>query len=99
MLGFLSDIPNKINNLSKDKYSKVHLLDTHGDKPMHYCVERNKEFVYITLSENSIGVFLGKKQRLYVDNFKSISETPMSEFEEHKMTEMMFIDISNMKKD
>lgn len=99
MLGFLTDNSNKINNLSMDKYNKLHLLDTHEDKPMDYCVSRNKEFVYVSLSENSIGVFLGKKQRLYVDDFKSISETPMSEFEERKTNEMLFIDINNMKKD
>mgnify|MGYP005855940735 CR=1 FL=1 len=99
MLGFLSDNSDKINTVMVNNYNKAHLLDTLNDKSMEYCINRNKEFIYIVLSENNIGVFLVNKQSVYIEHFHTIPATPMSEFDEYKPPEITFIDVMNIKND
>lgn len=100
MLGVLVENNNKINTLGMYKYNKVHLLDTQDSRDITYCKERNKEFIYVELFENSVSVLLGKKQCFYMDSFCSISHTPMSEFEAVKMHgHPALVNITNLKKD
>lgn len=95
MLGMLTDKPNKVSSLN----GRVELLDTYNDKDLSYCIERNKEFLHVTLDENIISVQVGKKQKVHIDEFNSISETPMSEYEEYKTESKMYVNIMNYKKD
>ncbi len=95
MLGILTDEEGKV--LYDD--NTVTLLDTHNGKDLNYCIERNKEFVHVILLDNIISIRVGKKQRVYIDEFNSISETPMSEYEAYKTESDMYINIMNYKKD
>jgi len=97
MLGILTDREDKV--LYVNGSNSVALLDTFNDKPLPYCIERNKEFIHVALVDNIISLHVGKKQRVYVDDFNSISETPMSEYEEYKTESEMYINIMNYKKD
>jgi hypothetical protein len=95
MLGILTDEEGKV--LYDD--NTVTLLDTHNGKDLNYCIERNKEFVHVILLDNIISIRVGKKQRVYIDEFNSISETPMSEYEAYKTESDLYINIMNYKKD
>lgn len=96
-VGFLVDIDSKVTNTHLNSFNKVSILDTFKGKPLDYCIDRKKEFLYISVSENTIGIFLGNKQRLYVDGFGSFSETPMSEYDELRTEFMYFITLRKEK--
>jgi len=95
MLGLLTDDSSKVlyeNN-------KISLIDTYENRPLQYCIDRNKEYVLVEVQENIIGVRVGKKQRVYIDEFNSLTETPMSEYEEYKTEKEIYLNIMNYKKD
>lgn len=95
LFGILTDRVDKVSYGN----GLVTLLDTFNDKELNYCIERNKEFLHVMLEENIISLRVGKKQKVYVDEFNSISETPMSEYDDYKTESEMYINIMNYKKD
>ena len=95
MLGILTDDDNKV--LWNGDF--LFLQDTFNNRDLKYCIDRNKEFINLRLHENILSMQVGKKQRVYIDSFSSLSETPMSEYDEYRTDGMMYIDIMNYKQD
>lgn len=77
----------------------VSMVDTFDDKPLSYCMEKNKEFIQLSIVKNAIGVQVGRRQKVYLDQFQSITDTPMSGFSEMGTPNIHYLNIRNITKD
>lgn len=99
LMGFLLDDEDRIDEHRSGTLLRVSMIDTFNDKSLSYCMEKNKEFMQICIASDTIGVQVGRKQKVYVDDFQSISETPMSGFDEINTPNIHYLNISNITKD
>ena len=77
----------------------VSMLETHDNHSLSYCLEKNKEFMELHIAADDISLRVGRKQRVYVDEFRSVSKTPVSGFQELSTPEPLRLNIRNITKD